>query len=171
MKCPRCGKETVKTKTNYKYVESGLDNVVLSGINVYKCSCGEVMPEIRSVEKLHKLIALAIVKKDSLLSGKEFRFLRKQMMLKGKNIASILGVDPVTVSRWEQSNERIGVSNDRLIRMLYIQAIEEEHNKILCGLVEGFPMIKRSVKHSKISIAYNRLMRPTMELEKQFACV
>lgn len=171
MKCLMCGKEAVRAKANYKYVESGLDNVVLSGVNVYKCSCGEVMPEIKNAEKLHELIALAIIKKFSLLSGKEFRFLRKQMMLKGKNIASILGVDPVTVSRWEQSNAKIGVPNDRLIRMLYLQTIEEKHKKTLCGLVEGFPLIKRSVKHAKISIAYDKLMRPTMELEKQFACV
>lgn len=170
MKCLFCGKEAKKTKKDYQYVESSLDNVVLSGINVYEC-CGEVMPEIKNVEKLHKLIALAIVKKSSLLSGKEFRFIRKQMLLKEKEIAAILGVSPVSVSRWEKENAKIGASNDRLIRMLYIQSVEENNNKVFCGIVNGLATIKQSAKQSKISIGQKELMRSTSAREELFACV
>lgn len=110
------------------------------------------MPEIKNIEKLHRLIALAIVRKTSLLRGKEFRFIRKQMQLQGKDIASILGVSPVSVSRWEKENARIGASNDRLMRMLYIQSVEETNKKVFCGILNVLATIRQSAKPTKISI-------------------
>ena len=169
MKCSSCGKEAKKVKKDYQYIESGLDNVVLSGVNVYEC-CGEVMPEIKNIEKLHRLIALAIVKKSNLLSGKEFRFIRKQMLLKGKDIAAILGVTPVSVSRWEKENAQIGASNDRLIRMLYIQSVEESNKKVFCGIIDGLAAIKQSRKQSKIFIGQEDLKRPLSAIEGLFVC-
>lgn len=169
MKCSFCGKEAKKTKKNYQYVESGLDNVVLPGITVYEC-CGEAMPEIKKIEKLHRLIALAIVRKTSLLSGKEFRFIRKQMQLQGKDIASILGVSPVSVSRWEQENAKIGASNDRLMRMLYIQSVEEADKKVFCGILTGLATIKQSAKPTIISIGQKDLTKPISTIEGLFAC-
>lgn len=169
MKCLICDKEAIKVKKDYKYIESGLDNVVLSGINVYEC-CGEVMPEIKNVEKLHKLIALAIVKKSSLLSGKEFRFIRKQMMLKEKEIAAILGVSPVSVSRWEKSNAKIGASNDRLIRMLYIQSVEENNKMVFCDILGSLAKIKQSAKRSKISIGQKELKGSISGIEGHLVC-
>lgn len=150
-------------------MESGLDNVVLSGITVYEC-CGEVMPEIKNIEKLHRLIALAIVRKTSLLRGKEFRFIRKQMQLQGKDIASILGVCPVSVSRWEKENARIGASNDRLMRMLYIQSVEETNKKVFCGILNVLATIRQSAKPTKISIGQKDLTKPISTIEGLFAC-
>ncbi len=168
MKCPICGRQTKKTKKDYMYVESGLDNVVLAGINVFECECGESFPEIKNIRAVHKNIALAIVRKPGFLSGKEFRFVRKQMGLKEIEIAQLLGVTPVSVSRWERSNAPIGVSNDRLIRMLYVQQVEEETNQVLRGIVESIKSIKEHKKETVITIPNNivkhdlRLARPVV---------
>ncbi|MFO0754630.1 MAG: YgiT-type zinc finger protein, partial [Thermodesulfovibrionales bacterium] len=70
MKCPECGKTMKSVSGTYQYVESGLDNVILTGVPLHKCPCGEVMPEIRNVEGLHRVIADALVKKETPLSGR-----------------------------------------------------------------------------------------------------
>ena len=57
MKCPICGKQMKKQKGEYRYTESGLDNVVLTGVTMYKCACGETMPELKNVEHIHRAIA------------------------------------------------------------------------------------------------------------------
>jgi len=66
------------------------------------------------------LIAAAITEKRSALTGSEFRFLRKHMRLKAKDLAAVLGVTLTTISRWETGAERIGPANDRLMRCLYL---------------------------------------------------
>ena len=64
MKCPNCGKEMKSKVRDYEYVESGLKNVVLSGIKVHECKhCGEVLPEIRDIKQVHQWIAEYLLKK------------------------------------------------------------------------------------------------------------
>ena len=56
--CWACGGKLQVIKNEpYQYIESGLDNVWLYGINQYKCeSCGEGGPEIPKVDELHELL-------------------------------------------------------------------------------------------------------------------
>jgi putative zinc finger/helix-turn-helix YgiT family protein len=126
-----CGETMQKTKGSYVYKESGLNNIFLTGITIYKCSCGKTMPEIKNIDRLHRIIANAIIKKKTLLSGKEVRFLRKQMGLSAKELAGVLDVTPVTVSRWENESEPLGVANDKLIRMFYIQMLQEQCHTVI----------------------------------------
>jgi putative zinc finger/helix-turn-helix YgiT family protein len=121
MKCPNCGKEMKSKVRDYEYVESGLKNVVLSGITVHECKhCGEVLPEIRNIKQVHQWIAEYLIKKQGVLTGAEFRFLRKAMGKSAKEIAECLAVNPVTISRWENDKEKIGPQSDRLLRMAFI---------------------------------------------------
>lgn len=134
MKCPECGGKLKKSKRTYRYTESGLDNVYLKDIDIYKCvECKAEMPAIPQMEKLHGLIAAAIIRKNAPLSGKEIVFIRKEMGLKAKDLAQMLNVSPVTVSRWENGAEEIGASNDKLIRLFYIQSIQEQCHKVFGG--------------------------------------
>ena len=126
-----------KAKGDYPYLESGLDNVVLKGITVYTCSCGEEMPEIPNIEGLHKEIAFAVIHKKALLAGPEIRFLRKEMDLKAKDLAELLGASNVSVSRWERGEKPIGHANDRAFRLLYIRRIEEALRKIIPGVIDN----------------------------------
>ncbi|MDH3975444.1 MAG: type II toxin-antitoxin system MqsA family antitoxin [Deltaproteobacteria bacterium] len=131
MRCPNCEKELSKTKRDYHYIESGLDKVILKGINVYTCSCGEEMPEIPNIEGLHKTIAMALIHKNTLLTGQGIKFLRKAMDLKAVELAQLMGVDKVTISRWENNKAEISNANDHLLRMIYIRKLEEESNQLL----------------------------------------
>ncbi len=150
MICPICGKKTSKKEDLYRYTESGLDNVFLK-TDVYKCKCGEVIVDIPNIYGLHELIAKGLVRKDSLLTGKEIKFLRKQMHLKSKELAQLLSVHKVTVSRWESEAEKVSIGNDKLIRFLYTQMFQEKCNTIL-KIVDRIKEIRPSAKREKIVI-------------------
>lgn len=120
MKCPSCKNEMICGPGEHHYKESGLDNVYLLGIEICECACGEKVFNIPAVTELHRKIAFDLIKKKSLLNGKEIRFLRKSMGLTAINLAKIIGVDNATVSRWEQSNQFIGKAHDRLLRLVYL---------------------------------------------------
>ena len=120
MFCENCKIEMGKVNMDYHYRESGLENVIINGISAYKCpNCKDFYPIIPNVKKLHESIAQALVNKRSILLGKELVFLRKELGIKAKDIANILGVNKVTVSRWENKNGSIPVACDRFIRLLY----------------------------------------------------
>jgi putative zinc finger/helix-turn-helix YgiT family protein len=128
MQCPQCGSPgMVEMKGDYRYTESGLKNVVLQGITLHKCrKCGELLPEIPHIKKLHARIALELLYKEGPLIGEEIRFLRKEMRFKAIELAALLGVHKVTVSRWENNEEKIGPSSDRLLRYIYATRRIEE---------------------------------------------
>jgi YgiT-type zinc finger domain-containing protein len=118
--CPDCGKLIQRKNDNYWYEESGLSNVFLRNIPIYKCSCGTAFPSIFRVGYLNDLIALVLLEKHSFLSGKEIRFLRKNIYFSSKKFASALGVGKTTLSKWENDLQPHREQNDRLIRATYI---------------------------------------------------
>ncbi|MGO9620330.1 MAG: type II TA system antitoxin MqsA family protein [Desulfobaccales bacterium] len=119
MKCPSCQQMRETHKGGYHYTESGLPNVWLRGVEIFECDCGEKSAFIPCIEELHKLIGKTLIVKEEQLSGSEIRFLRKHMMLKSKDFAKELGVQKVTMSRWENSDSQPSESVDRLIRLVY----------------------------------------------------
>ena len=119
MKCPECNSEMVRKTESHHYTESGLDDVYLKGIEICKCSCGEKIVNIPAMPELHSLLSLSLIKKTSLLNGKEIRFLRKNMDLTAKKLSKYIGVDNATLSRWETGNQAIDKSHDRLLRLIY----------------------------------------------------
>lgn len=149
MKCPNCGKEMRSKVRDYEYVESGLKDVVLRNIKVHEClRCGELLPEISNVKQIHKWIAEYLLTKKTPLTGEEFRFLRKAMRKGAKELAPLLGVHPVTISRWENNKEAIGPQSDRLIRVLFVagpaEPLTESARKLLMQVVSVFLSIKTS---------------------------
>jgi putative zinc finger/helix-turn-helix YgiT family protein len=121
MKCIECGGTTkTRREQNYKYTESGLNNVYLAGINVHSCEkCGTEYPELPAVRLLHDGLVKAILSQREALRGEEVRFLRKEMGIKAKDFAEILGVTKVAVSRWENSSKPLAKITDRLIRCVF----------------------------------------------------
>lgn len=122
MKCPICGSDLESHRGDYSYSESGLPNVTLMNLELHSCSsCGEEMASIPKIEELHRVLAFSIAMHPSKLSGSEVRFLRKYLGWSGKDFASTMGVAPETVSRWENSKEKIGLLSDRLLRMMVLR--------------------------------------------------
>jgi putative zinc finger/helix-turn-helix YgiT family protein len=119
-KCIECGEPTKRKIDAYQYHESGLDNVYLQNIPIYECNCGAKYPSIFRVGYLNELIGEALLEKQSLLSGKEIKFLRKNLYLSSKDFANALGVGTTTLSKWENEKQRHRDTNDRLIRAVYL---------------------------------------------------
>lgn len=119
--CPICkNRKPMKCEEiTHHYQESGLDFVYLKGIKRFTCECGESIISIPAITKLHQMIGRILTQKDSLLSGQEIRFIRKNMKMQAKELAAILGVDKSTISRWENSKQDIDKSYDRLLRLVY----------------------------------------------------
>lgn len=157
MICPNCGKKATKKRELYRYLESGLDNVYLE-TDVFKCKCGEAIADIPNIHALHELIAAGLVKRSSQLIGSEIRYLRKQMHLKAVELAELLSVNKVTVSRWENGSENIGATNDKLIRFLYTQMFQEKCNTVV-QLLDGIKGIKPNAKRIKIIIPKKQIKK------------
>ena len=164
MLCNSCGKTMKKVKKDYRYIESGLNNIVLGNLTVVTCECGEEMPVIPHIDSLHRVIAFELVKSRAHLSGKEARFIRKQLGMKSTVLAGILGVDKVTISRWENDNKPIGAANDRLIRSLYLTKIAEELKQFvsigkLTAILSNITSSQSSTrkKHPTINVPANKI--------------
>jgi putative zinc finger/helix-turn-helix YgiT family protein len=161
MICPECSKKMKKIKGRHHYKESGLDNVVLVNIPFYFCKCGKKFPIIPNILNLHSLISALIIKNPEPLNGKELRFLRKEIGLKAKDFARLLGVSKVTVSRWENDNESIGITSDKLIRLIFIQKKEEEEDQHFKIALKHIASVKKKgvKKAPKIEIPMKDILR------------
>lgn len=132
MRCYNCGKKMKSRKGRYHFVESGLPNVYLDEVVIHYCSCGEEAAEIPCLDDLLDKIAKRIVASAQFLSGAEVRFLRKRLGLQANELAEILGVSRVTVSRWENDKVKIDKAYDDMIRALiksrdFREVLEELH--------------------------------------------
>jgi len=64
-----------------------------------------------------------------------------------KELAKLLGVTTVTISRWENNKEKIGAQSDRLLRCLYLtrskglsaSKVAKVLEEIMCGIVGRKP--------------------------------
>jgi putative transcriptional regulator len=120
-KCPTCGGDRFTFhKGHHHFLESGLDNVHLTNVDIGICSdCGEKIVSIPRSTELMKTIGEGILLKPTSLNGAEIRFLRKNLHLKINEFAQLLGMDRVTVSRWENEHEKPSQPADRLVRLTY----------------------------------------------------
>jgi len=143
MKCCNCEnkKELKKEITNYKYKECGLDNVVLMGVSIIKCEmCGEEYYNFGDIEQLHNKIAELLLTKSDLFTGKEIRFLRKNLGYSGAMFAHLIGYSHETLSRIENGAQKVNESFDRLVRFAVADRLPKNrdydlHDTILnnCG--------------------------------------
>lgn len=130
--CSKCGKPARVTNGSYHYKESGLDNVILKGIDIIHCDhCGNDDPMIKAVSKVHDTIAEAVISRRGKLSGKEIRFLRKYMNISARAMAEILHVHPSTMSKWENDEDPIGDQSEALLRVLVAAQKNESYGEMI----------------------------------------
>ena len=117
----------------YHYTESGLQNVWLkNGYTVHKTPYGKGMA-ITDVAGLHKAIGLVLARLPK-LTGAQFRFLRKEMGMSQKAIATLLGTSEQNISLWERRGH-IPRPSDRLVKVLYNEHVRGD-NLTIKGLIE-----------------------------------
>lgn len=120
MKCYECGGKLTKKKGKYKYDECGIENVMLHNITTHRCSkCGESEVEIPCMEELNMLIGIMLVFKPTGLIGREAKYLRKNLGYTAEELGDALGVERVTVTRWE-SPKKMNSDRDKTLRLFYM---------------------------------------------------
>lgn len=123
----------------YHYTESGLQNVWLAnGYKIRKCEDGDAVA-IADVYGLNTVIGRHIATK-SHLSGKEFRFLRKELDLSQNRFASWIGMSEDMVSKWERLG-RVPKAACRFIQAIYLEKIDG--NVKLTELIERLANLDR----------------------------
>lgn len=124
----------------YKYTESGLPNVWLSnGYKLHKSEDGDESISITNADGLHAAIGRHIAEK-SVITGKEFRFLRKELDLSQNRFASWAGVTEDMVSKWER-NGRVPKYACRFMQAIYLEKLDG--NVQISELVERLANIDR----------------------------
>lgn len=105
------------------YTECGLDGVYLiSGYELVKTPYedGEGIA-IKNLDALHRAIGIYLANQKKALSGKELRFLRKQMDRTQSQLGQVIGLSSQQVARWEKGESDISGPADVLVRALFIQ--------------------------------------------------
>lgn len=154
-RCADCHSMVKGTIDNYHYTECGLQTVTLRDVLVYRCECGATVPELPSIDSLHTLIAVDLLKKQELLTGDEIRFLRKMVGLNQKELAKVMGVDPTRPSKWESGGLTIGKDSDRVLRAY-----------CLFGMVKQ--MIDASESHEVVEVLAASKFIQTIDVRKVF---
>jgi DNA-binding transcriptional regulator YiaG len=105
----------------YHYTACGLDNIYLgNGFKLEKNSYGRGV-SIEMLDDLHEAIARNLVQKPEKLTGKEIRFLRKQLNATQADLAQWLSSDVQAVGRYERGEcEGIPGPVDKLVRTIYL---------------------------------------------------
>ncbi len=151
MRCG-CGEQATIVCGDYLFVECGLTNVTLRGVELLKCDqCGSSTPVLSKINNLMRVIASALVLKPSQLTGKEIRFIRKYIGLTGEQFGKKLGLTKQHVSRIENEKHPVGAQTDRLIRFLAISANSNLKNEIQ-RLFERLETIKDKPLQERIEI-------------------
>lgn len=117
MKCMVCGSLLLGPRPQTVPYHS-LPGVQLVGVPVWTCACGEEEVSIPDIHGLDRLLVDRLAHKNAPLKGPEIRFLRKQMGWSGRDLAKHIGVDPATVSRWENDEQPMSRPGEGLLRVL-----------------------------------------------------
>lgn len=157
--CSNCGAAATIARGDYRFDESGLNNVILVGVELVKCGeCGNIDPIIPTTNDLIRALALAVIAQPYRLSGAEIRFLRKFLGKTGAEFSLLVGVDPTTLSKWENDHENVGpgAQSDRLIRTIVL-AKGDDLQKELAWVLDGFQKIEDYTRQKDIAIDADKL--------------
>lgn len=156
IRCGECGEAMRCERSTIRYPESGLDNVFLINVPVWRCSNRHEEYEIPAAQQLHDVLAEVIIEKRGPLVGPEIRYLRKHLGLNAIDFSGYLGINPVSLSRIENVKRGVTSTIDRLVRLLFAQLLAAHQNspcpKSLLPILEGmrqgaFPVTDHRIEH------------------------
>lgn len=146
-KCHVCGSSNLelRQRQTYHFTESGLENVFLENVDIYRCpDCEEEFVSIPRPLELLNCIAEALLRKPGLLSGQEIRFLRKNLYKKTADFAQLIGHTRVALSRWENGQRKVSRATDRAVRLAYL-ANSNIGRKLRENLIEAIQKEEREI--------------------------
>lgn len=114
---------SIENPDTYQYVECGLSNVWLAnGFKRHSTPYGERI-SIHDLKGLHRCIAETLCEKSAKLTGKEFRFLRRELDFTQCLTGNFFGIDDRTIRKYENSDE-VHEPYNIFIRHLYFESVD-----------------------------------------------
>jgi transcriptional regulator with XRE-family HTH domain len=116
------------------------------------------MAVLPDAETAAREIVRALILQNRKINGQEIAFIRKKMKLKATELADILGVHRVAVSRWE--NDRVQIQDDYRLRLAAVDRIfgkGEAADELILRLskVVHRPLTKRQTAGDRIILFDN----------------
>lgn len=127
--CDVCNSTVTHRKSTfeepYHYTESGLPNVYLVNVEVYRCeNCQNEIASIPRPGQLHTLLVKMLLAKQGVMTGDELRFIRKALKMTPKDFADLFTVDPQTIMDW-QNAKTLARQNDTLVRFVVVKLLSD----------------------------------------------
>jgi DNA-binding transcriptional regulator YiaG len=116
--------------STYHYTESGLDTVLIEGVDLLTDDADEECVTIPNINGLHKAIAHGIVSRQTGMTGGELRFLRSELGLTQAELAGVLHREALSVSRWERGECPIDNNAEALVRLYAIEVLKLPHENV-----------------------------------------
>lgn len=113
-------------KEPYHYTQCGLDDVYLMSGYEVEHEDGEEWFSVKHMDELHRAIGRALAAEKKELSGKEVRFLRKEMDLTQAELGRLVGLSDQAVARWEKGQTEMPRPAEYLLRYIYLQYLDEQ---------------------------------------------
>lgn len=111
----------------YHYTECGLSNVFLKNGFIVEEIDGEEYASIDDMNGLHRVIAQIIVDSNTPLTHQEFKFLRVELNVSQKVLATRFGVSEQTIARYEKKSSTIPRTTDAALRSLYMESVDKNN--------------------------------------------
>jgi transcriptional regulator with XRE-family HTH domain len=131
--------------SDYRYMECGLENVVISGVSFVEDDNGDSVIRIPNIMGLHRAIATGIVTRKAMMNGREMRFLRSEMGMTQAELAVMIHREPLTISRWERGETEIDANAETLIRLHAIRELKLDVDEDV-GEISGWS-VPSAVEH------------------------
>ena len=147
----------------YHYLECGLDDVyLLNGFERFTSARGTSVA-IRDVDELHLVIGKHLCRHKKKLTGKEIRFLRREMPLSQAMLAQMLDVTEQTIHRWEVGKTTMPRAAEAVLRHLYMEK-NNDANKSLRAHLKELADVEDELHHTQEMIF--KLLKETSRKRK-----
>jgi hypothetical protein len=165
-----------RVRATLPYSECGLDNVILVNVPVWQCKNEHRDAQIPAVKELHDALAQIVVSQPWPLVGPDVRFLRKHLGYSGRAFSAAIGLNHVTLSKFENQRKRIPKRLNALVRLFCAQAMcERQHRPLPKPLIPVLQQLEtdgttllRDLRLEHVEIESTRAAEPRERWQEEY---
>jgi len=126
----------------YHYTDGGLRNIWLAnGYGRLETRYGKALT-IQDLPGLTRAICKALIRKNSKLTGAEFRYLRQAMLMSQTSLGRTLGRTDQAIAGWEK-NSKVPKFADQMLRVVY--AAHADGNEQVKNIIHAMNDVERTI--------------------------
>ncbi len=126
----------------YHYTDGGLRNIWLAnGYERMDTAYGKAVT-IQDLPGLTKAICKALIRKNSKLTGAEFRYLRQAILMSQATLGKALGRTDQAIAGWEK-NSKVPKFADQMLRVFY--AAHADGNEQIKNIIHAMNDVERTI--------------------------